>query len=77
MTTEDQTDPTTDPQLDPELDELENELEPTEDDDRVVRYAVYDATLLRFLGGTHETRKAANEAKKSGPSGHKLEVRSV
>lgn len=40
-------------------------------------YAVYDETLQRFTGGTHPTRSAANDAKSSGPKGHKLVVRAV
>jgi hypothetical protein len=40
-------------------------------------YAVYDETLKRFTGGTHETRSAANDAKSNGPKGHKLVVRAV
>lgn len=41
------------------------------------RYAVYDETHQRFLGGVHATKTAAEEARKSGPESHTLKVREV
>lgn len=52
--------------------------EQTEPSESGKPYAVYDETLQRFIGGTFDTRAAANEHKsKNGPDGHKLVVRAV
>ena len=46
----------------------------TEDTPR--RYAAYDTTLHRYVGGVHDTKKAANDAAKAaGAKTH--EVRDV
>lgn len=41
------------------------------------RYAVYDETLLRFIGRVHNTKAEATKAAKDGPKGHTLKVRKV
>lgn len=41
------------------------------------RFAVYDETHKRFIGGVHDSKADATRATKSGPQGHKLVVREV
>lgn len=42
------------------------------------RFAAYDTTYERFVGGVHDTKTAATEAAKAaGVSGKRLEIRGV
>lgn len=41
------------------------------------RYAVYDETLLRYVGRVYGSKADAEKAAKSGPSGHQRKVREV
>lgn len=40
-------------------------------------HAVYDETLERFVGGVHDTAKAAEDAAGAAPDGHKFTTRKV
>lgn len=50
---------------------------PTPDAGEESGFAVYDATLLRFVSGVLDKKPTAKEAKEYGAAGHKLEVRKV
>lgn len=41
------------------------------------RYAVYNTTLERFVGGVTSSKPTATDAKALVPEGHKVEVREV
>lgn len=76
------TDTNTDPQL-PEGDQPPaddpTETQPAENKGSG-RFSVYDKDELRFTGGVHDTRKAANELKSSrgkGKRSGRYEVREV
>lgn len=43
----------------------------------VQRFAVYDTTLLRFVGPVHDTKKAADAYAKTLPKGREYEAREV
>lgn len=51
------------------------ELEP--DTDPHSGFAVYDKTLLRYVGGVHRTKSAADDAKPTGGGRGRYEVRPV
>lgn len=72
-----ETDPTPDPEpsTDPTPDEGTPESKP-EEVKGSGRFAVYDNLLLRFTGGVHDSKKAANEAKPKGARG-RYETREV
>lgn len=67
------------------MSETTPEQDPTPDPDPTPesgRYAVYDDTLQQYVGGTHDTRKAANSvksvlSKSDRHKGHDFTVRAV
>ncbi len=53
-----------------------SDTKPTPTAEKTPRYAGYDQTMLRFVGGVHDTRAAAAEAAKAAGA-RRVTVREV